>query len=110
MRDVDMSGMPCGKKAALATPGYFAKQRNRRGRQLGRVLATGYHEIVVDRLFNGKTQLITALRPLVLAAEQTLELDAAKRQRTLIRIAAGAGSVADINWLLFQGYHLLATY
>ncbi len=38
--DVDMSGLPCGKKAALATPGSFAKQRNRRGRQLGRVLAT----------------------------------------------------------------------
>src|SRR5215831_14673564 len=37
--DVDMSGMPCGKKAALATTGYFAKQRNRRGRPLGRVLA-----------------------------------------------------------------------
>ena len=106
--DVDMSGLPCGKKAALATPGYFAKQRNRRGRQLGRVLATRYHEIVVDRLFDGKTQLITALLPLVVAAEATLELDAAKRARTLLRIDAGAGSVADINWLLFRGYHVLA--
>jgi hypothetical protein len=106
--DVDMSGMPCGKKAALATPGYFAKQRNRRGRQLGRVLATRSHEIVVDRLFDGATQLVTALLPLVLAAEQTLELVAAKRQRTLIRIDAGAGSVADINWLLLRGYHVLA--
>jgi len=38
--DVDMSGMPCGPKAAFATKGYFAKQRNRRGRQLGRVLAS----------------------------------------------------------------------
>lgn len=106
--DVDMSGLPCGKKAALATPGYFAKQRNRRGRQLGRVLATRYHEVVVDRLFDGKTQLVTALLPLVTAAEQTLDLDAAKRERTLVRIDAGAGSVADINWLLFQGYHVLA--
>lgn len=106
--DVDMSGLPCGKKAGLATPGYFAKQRNRRGRQLGRVLATRYHEIVVDRLFDGKTQLVTALLPLVSAAERTLDLDAAKRERTLIRIDAGAGSVADINWLLFQGYHVLA--
>ena len=33
--DADMSGLPCGKKAAMATAGYFAKQRNRRGRQLG---------------------------------------------------------------------------
>src|SRR5207253_7356195 len=38
--DVDMRGLPCGPKAAFATKGYFAKQRNRRGRQLGRVLAT----------------------------------------------------------------------
>jgi hypothetical protein len=34
--DVDMSGLPCGAK------GYFAKQRNRRGRQLGRVLASRF--------------------------------------------------------------------
>ncbi len=63
--DVDMSGLPCGKKAAFATKGYFAKQRNRRGRQLGRVLASSYAEIVVDRLFNGKTQLTRALQPLM---------------------------------------------
>jgi hypothetical protein len=106
--DVDMSGMPCGKKAALATTGYFAKQRNRRGRPLGRVLATRYHEIVIDRLFDGKTQLNVALLPLVSAAERTLELNAAKRERTLVRIDAGAGSVADINWLLLRGYHVLA--
>ena len=47
--DVDMSGLPCGPKAAFATKGYFAKQRNRRGRQLGRVLASRYQEVVVDR-------------------------------------------------------------
>ena len=40
--DVDMTGQPCGKKAAFASKGYFAKQRNRRGRQLGRVLVTWY--------------------------------------------------------------------
>ena len=69
--DVDMTGMPCGKKAAFATKGSFAKQRNRRGRQLGRVLATRYDAIVVDRLFGGTTQLTSALRPLVQAAERT---------------------------------------
>src|SRR5438034_1945525 len=42
--DVDLSGMPCGPTAALATKGYFAKARNRRGRQLGRVVATHYGE------------------------------------------------------------------
>jgi hypothetical protein len=105
--DVDMSGMPCGKKAAMATAGYFAKQRNRRGRQLGRVMATRYREIVVERLYDGKTQLNVAVLPLVSAAEVTLDLDEAKRERTLIRIDAGAGSISDINWLLMRGYFVL---
>jgi len=75
--DVDMSGMPCGKKAAFATKGYLANQRNRRGQQLGRVLASGYEEIVVDRLFGGTVQLTKTLRPLMQAAEQALQLDRA---------------------------------
>src|SRR5438309_9234430 len=104
--DVDMSGLPCGPKAAFATKGYFAKQRNRRGRQLGRVLASRYGEIVVDRLFDGKTQLTGALQPLMLAAERTLHLDEYKRSRTIVRIDAGGGSPADVNWLLACGYQV----
>lgn len=104
--DVDMTGLPCGRKAAFASKGYFAKQRNRRGRQLGRVLATTYEEIVVDRLFDGKTQLAGALPALVEAAEQTLELDQEKRQRAIVRIDAGGGSVADVNWMLERDYQV----
>ncbi len=106
--DVDMSGLPCGPKAAFATKGYFAGQYHRRGRQLGRVLATQYEEVVVDRLFAGNVQLIKALQPLVEAAEMTLELDAAKRARTIIRVDAGAGTVDDLNWLLARGYEIMA--
>jgi hypothetical protein len=102
--DVDMSGLPCGPKAAFATKGYFAKQRNRRGRQLGRVLASHYGEIVVDRLFDGKTQLTRALQPLIQAAEKTLPLDEDKRKRTIVRLDAGGGSLDDVNWLLARGY------
>jgi len=104
--DIDMTGRPCGQKAAFASKGYFAKQRNRRGRQVGYVLATHYEEIVVERLFAGTTQLPTALRPLVEAAAQTLALDEQKRQRTILRIDSGGGSVADVNWALAQGYQL----
>src|SRR5205807_549250 len=104
--DVDMSGMPCGKQAAFASKGYFAKQRNRRGRQLGRVLATRYGEVVVDRLFDGKTSLPQALQPLIQEAPQTLELDERKRARTLVRIDAGGGSLDDVNWLLLGGYQV----
>ncbi len=104
--DADMTGLPCGPKAALATKGYFPKQRNRRGRQLGRMLASRYGEVVVDQLYGGTTQLTRALRPLIEAAEQVLELDAAKRARTILRVDAGGGSLDDINWVLARGYQL----
>ncbi len=43
--DRDLCGWLCGKKAAFATKGYFAHTaRNRRGRQLGCVLAWRYQE------------------------------------------------------------------
>ena len=87
-----------------ASKGYFAKQRNRRGRQVGYVIGTWYEEIVVARLFAGKTQLNTALQPLLEAAEQVLELDEGKRRRTIVRIDSGGGSVGEINWLLAGGY------
>lgn len=108
--DVDLTGMPCGKKAAFASKGYFPQQRYRRGRQLGRVLATRYHEIVVDQLGSGTSYLRTALRPLIAATEQVLALaeDAAKRARTIVRIDAGGGSVGEINWLLERNYQVMA--
>ena len=106
--DVDMSGLPCGEKAAFATKGYFAKQRNRRGRQLGRVLASHYAEIVVDRLFEGRSQLTKALQPLMQAAERALKLGKAKRARTIVRVDSGGGSLDDVNWLLARGYQIHA--
>jgi len=36
-----------------------------------------------------------------------LQLDAEQRQRTLVRIDAGGGSVPNLNWLLEQGYEVL---
>lgn len=104
--DVDLSGLPCGPKAALATKGYFPKQRNRRGRQLGRVLASHYGEIVVDQLFEGRTCLVKALEPLLQAAEQVLNLEQDKRERTIVRLDSGGGSIDDINWLLKRGYQV----
>jgi hypothetical protein len=104
--DIDMTGRPCGRKAAFASRGYFAKQRNRRGRQEGYVLATWYEEIVVKRVYDGKTQLTKTLRGLVAAAAETLNLDERKRKRTLLRIDAGGGTLAEVNWLLEHNYQL----
>jgi hypothetical protein len=106
--DADMSGLPCGKKAAFASPGYFARVRNRRGRQLGRVVSSHYDEVVVDQVFGGTSQLVTALPLLVVAAEHTLELDRAKRAQTIVRIDAGGGSLDDLNWLLRRSYQVHA--
>jgi hypothetical protein len=42
------------------------------------------------------------------AAEATLELDAAKRARTIIRVDEGRGTLDDLNWLLARGYLVMA--
>ena len=104
--DVDLHGQPCGPKAAFATAGYFAHQRNRRGRQLGRVYASWYDEIVVDQLYPGKTVLPAVLQALVSQAETILDLDLAQRRRTILRIDGHGGSQDDVNHLLAQGYQL----
>jgi hypothetical protein len=104
--DVDLTGMPCGRKAALSTKGYFATARHRRGRQLGRVLATHYGEVVTDQIFAGTTSLASVFRTLLEAAEQVLELNEAQRQRTILRVDSGGGSIDDINWALERGYQI----
>ncbi len=107
--DVDVSGMPSGRQGEGATKGYFPRQKNKRGRQLGRVLVTLYDEIVFDRLYPGKTQLNSSFQGLVTAAEEVLALnqDQDKRKQTLLRIDGGGGKDADVNWTLGRGYHLL---
>jgi hypothetical protein len=104
--DLDLHGQPCGPKAAFATAGYFAHQRNRRGRQLGRVLASWYDEIVVDQLYPGNTVLPAVLQELIEQAEQVLALELAQRRRTILRIDGHGGSQADVNWVLERGYQL----
>lgn len=79
------------------------RQRNRRGRQLARVLASHYDEVVVEQLFPGSIQLLTALPTLIEAAERTLDLDITKRAQTIVRIEAGGGSLDEINWLVRPG-------
>jgi hypothetical protein len=105
--DVDMTGMPAGRQGEGVTKGYFAGQKNRRGRQLGRVVATLYDEIVVDHLYDGKRQLDRSLQELVMATEAVLDLSAEQRHQTILRVDAGGGRDDDINWMLERGYHIL---
>ncbi len=105
--DIDMTGMPAGRQGEGVSKGYFAKQPNRRGRQLGRVLATHYDEIIVDRLYDGKRQLHRALKELVTSAEETLELGENKRKKTILRLDSGGGEDEDINWILGRAYAVI---
>lgn len=104
--DVDLTGMPCGKSGELALKGYFGEGNIRYGRQMCRVVAPHYEEVVVDRLFAGNLKLTEALQPTVKAAEETLLLDEQRRRRTVLRIDAGGGSLKDVNYLLERGYHV----
>jgi hypothetical protein len=104
--DVDLTGMPCGKCGEMALKGYFGEGNIRYGRQMCRVVAPHYEEVVVDRLFAGNLKLTEALQPTVKAAEETLLLNEQRRRRTVLRIDAGGGSLKDVNWLLERGYHI----
>jgi len=95
--DIDLTGMPCGKKCEYATKGYQGEAGIRWGRQMGRVVAAQYEEVVIDRLYPGNLQLTKTLRPLVEDTERALALDEDKRQRTIIRMDAGGGSLDEIN-------------
>lgn len=105
--DIDLTGLTAGRLGEGVTKGYFAKQKSKRGRQLARLLATRYDEIIVDHLYPGKHQLNQGLRALVLDAETTLEIGENQRKNTLIRIDGGGGIESDINWLLQRDYHIL---
>jgi len=106
--DVDMSGMPAGRQGEGVSKGYFSGQKNQRGRQLGRVLATLYDEIVVDRLYSGKRQLEGSLQELVQAAADVLALTQQQIARVILRVDAGGGTDPNINWMLQAGYQVLA--
>src|SRR6266540_282879 len=105
--DVDITGMPAGRQGEGVTKGYFAHQKNRRGRQLGRVLATCYDEIVLDRLYDGKRQLNACLQELLSATEAVLDLTEERRQHTIVRVDGGGGEDDNINWMLQRDYQLL---
>lgn len=106
--DVDLTGLPAGRKGEGSTKGFFSERKYRRGRQAGRVFATLYDEIIVERLYPGNTRLRESLYELVEAGEETLGLDEARRARTITRVDGGGGTDRQINWLLARGYQVIA--
>lgn len=105
--DVDLTGLLAGKQAEGSEKGYFSGKRNGRGRQVGRVLASQYDEIVVEQLYPGKVQLEANLQELVKKAENVLDLDENRRKNTRVRVDGGGGTDNHINWLLLRDYWIL---
>jgi hypothetical protein len=106
--DVDLTGLGGGPQGEGVTRGYFAQSRRRRGRQLGRVLASQYAESVVEHLYEGRRQLEKSFQALLVESETTLKLTENQRLRTVVRVDGGAGSTANITWVLARGYGLIA--
>lgn len=105
--DIDVTGLCAGHLGEGVTKGYFPNRKNARGRQLGRVIATHYDEIITERLMPGKRQLESSLIALVDATAATLELSETKRENTILRIDGGGGTDANIEALLARKYHVL---
>jgi hypothetical protein len=106
--DVDMLGMVSGRHSEGATKGYFSGGRDQRGRQLGRVLATQYEEVIVERLYEGKHQLEHSLPELIAAAEAVLNVNGSQRLKNrVIRMDGGGGTESNINFLFEHDYHVL---
>lgn len=105
--DIDFTGLLAGKQGELVTKGYFSDHPHKRGRQMGRVLATRYDEILSERLYAGTQQLASGLQQLVEDTEVILNLQPSERQRTLLRVDGGGGQDADVNWLLERDYLIL---
>ena len=102
--DLDLSGRECGPEAEGATKGYFADHRGATGRQEGRVYASEYDETVCVRLFEGNTTTAASVEPLLKDAQDAFAFTPEQRARTVIRIDAGGGTVADVNACLQAGY------
>ena len=105
--DVDMTGLLAGKQAEGSEKGYFANKRGARGRQLGRVLASNYGEIVYERLYSGRAHLESKLEELIEETDHVLALNNKKRKVTLLRIDGAGGSDRFINWVLAGRFGIL---
>jgi hypothetical protein len=105
--DLDLTGLLASKRTEGSKKGYFAKQAGKWGRQLCRVIATPYREILGQTLLPGNTLSQVTLKPAIQHAQQRLQLPQQHRQHTLLRWDAGFGIDKNINWMLTQEYQLL---
>lgn len=70
--------------------------------------AVNYRETLWSDVFPGNRHTVRCLRPAVRAAETALELAPERHKRVVWRLDGGAGSDAQLRWLLERQYHVIA--
>jgi hypothetical protein len=110
--DIDLTGLPCSKNYAGSTKGYFANaKRGTTGRQLCRVNASQYDEIVYQKVCpgNASSAELGLLQTVLQASLEMLGLNATQAQKgqLLIRLDGGFGTTAILQYLLAEGYQFI---
>lgn len=75
---------------------------------MARVSAIRYRETIWSELYPGNRLTLECVQPAVEAAEIAFGFSPAQRQRVVWRLDGGAGSDAQIVWLLGRGYQVVA--
>ena len=109
--DVDMMSMPTECAGEGVEKGYFSYHHGRRGRQIARVCASAYNEMLIDRLYSGKRQLESNVLDLVAEVEPIFKLNEPDaetlRKQVVYRLDAGGGTTTIIDGLLARDYAVL---
>lgn len=107
--DIDLTGLFASARADGSTKGYFSGHRNAYGRQLVRIGATAYREVIASLLYPGSWLSLPTLQPAIGALEEHLQLTtAAQRAGIRIRLDGGFGTDDNLRWLLPRHYAVCA--
>jgi hypothetical protein len=108
--DIDLTGLPCSKHYEASSKGYFADCKpGTTGRQLYRVSASQYNEVVYQQVFPGNTGSASFenFKVMLEAAFAALALKSKYKRRIVIRLDGGFGNGPIINYLLAEGYQFV---
>lgn len=105
--EVDLTGLRASKGSECSTKGYFSGKRNATGRQLVRVSARDYRELIFERLYPGNTLSLEVLKETLEEVERILGSGREQRGRTLLRLDGGFGTDENVEWLCERGYHFV---
>ena len=108
--DIDLTGLPCSAHYEGASKGYFAgAKRGTTGRQLVRVSASQYDEIVYQKVYPGNTGSadLDLIKTALLATLEILDLSSDQTAQLLLRLDGGFGTTAIIEYILEQGYQFV---